>query len=69
MEVKIFGEYITVTQFLKKLDLIPTGGKSKFFVMKHKITINNREIDTRNSKIKIGDTVSIDDQIYKITSL
>ena len=48
MEIEIYGDYIKVSQFLKKVGIIDTGGKTKFFIKTHKILINNKEIEGRN---------------------
>ena len=52
MEIEITGPFIKVSQLLKKLGKAPL--------------INGEEAIGRNSKIKIGDTIWIDDNIYKI---
>ena len=69
MEIEIYGDYIKVSQFLKKVGIIDTGGKTKFFIKTNKILINNKESEGRNSKIKVGDIVWIDDNVYKIVFL
>ncbi|RMA79014.1 ribosome-associated protein YbcJ (S4-like RNA binding protein) [Metamycoplasma subdolum] len=68
MKVEIVGEFIKLGQLLKKLDLIPTGGMAKFFVKSHEIKINNIPSQARNAKIRPGDTVWIDTQVYKIVA-
>ncbi|WP_275092169.1 RNA-binding S4 domain-containing protein [Metamycoplasma hominis] len=32
MEIEITGEFIKLSQFLKKIDVCPTGGMAKYFV-------------------------------------
>lgn len=66
MEIEITGPFIKVSQLLKKLGKAPTGGTAKFFLKIHKVLINGEEAIGRNSKIKIGDTIWIDYNIYKI---
>ncbi|WP_412031554.1 RNA-binding S4 domain-containing protein [Metamycoplasma buccale] len=66
MEIEIYGEFIKLSQLLKKLAYAPTGGKTKFFINTHKITINGNVPEGRNSKIRVGDTIWIDDNVYKI---
>ncbi|WP_369085893.1 RNA-binding S4 domain-containing protein [Metamycoplasma spumans] len=68
MKVEITGEYIILSQFLKKLELCQTGGMAKFFVKIHNIRINDRIAEGRNAKIRVGDTVWIDDNIYIIVA-
>ena len=68
MEIEIYGNEIKVSQFLKKMGLTDTGGKTKFFIKSHKIVINGEPIQGRNTKIKVGDVVWIDDNVYKIVA-
>ncbi|AWX69619.1 RNA-binding S4 domain-containing protein [[Mycoplasma] anseris] len=68
MEIEIYGEFIKLSQFLKKIDLTSTGGMTKFFIKAHIIKINGKIAEGRNTKIKIGDTVWIDDNVYKIVA-
>ncbi|WP_036463888.1 RNA-binding S4 domain-containing protein [Mycoplasmopsis sturni] len=69
MIVKIKGESIKLSQFLKKVDEIQTGGQSKWFVEENSIKINGRKPDGRSAKIRIGDIVWVNDIIYKIESI
>ncbi|KDE45581.1 RNA-binding S4 domain-containing protein [Metamycoplasma hyosynoviae] len=66
MEIEIYGDSIKVSQFLKKIGITDTGGKAKFFLKAHKITVNGEQVSGRNAKIRPGDTVWIDDSLYKI---
>ena len=68
MEIEIYDDWIKVSQFLKKIGVTETGGKTKFFVTSHKILINGQPTTGRNSKIRIGDTVWVDDNLYKIVA-
>ncbi|WP_330463427.1 RNA-binding S4 domain-containing protein [Metamycoplasma gateae] len=67
MKVEIFGEEIKLSQFLKKVNVCRTGGMAKYFLNVHTVKINDRTPDGRNAKIRIGDTVWIDEQVYFIT--
>lgn len=62
----IKGEYITLGQLLKFLDLVSTGGEEKLFVVTHDITFNGEKEERRGKKLRDGDVVSIDDVEYKI---
>ncbi|BDX52396.1 hypothetical protein JPM7_0030 [Metamycoplasma equirhinis] len=68
MNIEIKDESIKLSQFLKLIDVCPTGGMAKYFVKAHKIIINEREVGGRNAKIKVGDIVWVDDNIYKIVA-
>ena len=41
--ILIQGEYITLGQLLKFLDLVSTGGEEKIFVATHDITFNGEK--------------------------
>ncbi|MBN4089330.1 RNA-binding S4 domain-containing protein [Mycoplasma enhydrae] len=66
MKVEIKGNEIKLAQFLKKAGICRTGGMAKFFLSVHKIKINDRVPEGRNAKIRVGDTVWIDDELYII---
>lgn len=68
MVIKIKGEFIKLSQFLKKIDEIGSGGQSKFFVQSNDIKINGKKPVGRSSKIKPGDIVWVNDSLYKIES-
>ncbi|VEU59661.1 RNA-binding S4 domain-containing protein [Mesomycoplasma neurolyticum] len=68
MDIKIYGEFIKLGQFLKKIKIIDSGAEAKEFILNHKITINNKKPEGRNSKIYVGSIVWIDDEIFKIES-
>ncbi|SJZ56649.1 RNA-binding S4 domain-containing protein [Mycoplasmopsis verecunda] len=69
MTIKIKGGSIKLSQFLKKIDEIDTGGQAKEFIKVNKITINGQEPKGRTSKIKVGDIVWINNSIYTISIL
>ncbi|MBN0970570.1 RNA-binding S4 domain-containing protein [Mycoplasma phocoeninasale] len=68
MQIEIEQEFIKLSQFLKMADLCPTGGMAKYFIKVHKILINDRQPDGRNAKIRVGDTVWVDDNVYQIVA-
>ncbi len=68
MKIEITGEYIKLGQLLKKLNFTSTGGGAKEYILRNKITINGKVPDGRGSKIRPGDTVWINDQVYLIKS-
>ncbi|QNM93652.1 RNA-binding S4 domain-containing protein [Mycoplasma sp. Pen4] len=67
MTIKIKGDSIKLSQFLKKIDEIDTGGAARFFIENNDIKINDRTPEGRGSKIHVGDIVWVNDTIYKIT--
>ncbi|MCR4698625.1 MAG: S4 domain-containing protein YaaA [Bacilli bacterium] len=64
--IYIKGEYITLGQLLKFLDLVQTGGEEKLFVVTHDITFNGEPEERRGKKLRDGDEVTIDGELYKI---
>lgn len=66
MKVEIIGDFIKLGQLIKKLNIIDTGGQVKYFIFTHKIVVNDKSCLKRSSKIWVGSTVWIDDQVYYI---
>ncbi len=68
MKIEIIGEYIKLGQLIKKLNLIDTGGQAKEFIMNNidKIKINNEKPKGRSTKVFVGSTVWIEDDVYMI---
>ena len=64
--ILIQGEYITLGQLLKFLDLVSTGGEEKIFVATHDITFNGEKETRRGKKLRDQDVVSIDGEKYNI---
>ncbi len=67
MKIEIMGEFIKLGQLLKKTNRILSGGAAKQYIETHEIKINGKKPEGRGSKIKPGDTVWIDDQVFLIT--
>lgn len=66
-KITIKTEYITLGQMLKIADLIGSGGEAKFFLMNHKVFVNDELDDRRGRKLYENDEVKIDNVIYKIS--
>ena len=66
--ILIKGEYITLGQLLKKLDLIQTGGEERAYLAMHAILVNGEKEIRRGRKIRPGDKVSVDGSLYEICS-
>ncbi|MCE6061307.1 RNA-binding S4 domain-containing protein [Mycoplasmopsis agalactiae] len=63
-EIFIQEDFITIGQLLKKIGLIQTGGGAKFYLERNKVLINNKKPEGRNSKVKSGDLLTINSNIY-----
>jgi ribosome-associated protein len=62
--VPMTGDFITLSQFLKKVDLVSSGGESKFFLHNHVVMVNDKPEDRRGRKLHKGDRIAIDGQVY-----
>ena len=65
-KVEIKNEYITLSQFLKIVDLVQSGGEAKSFLLSHEILVNEETEDRRGRKLRTGDRVTVDGQEYEI---
>lgn len=65
-EVKINEEFITLGQFIKKIDLISSGGEAKFFLINTKVEINGELDQRRGRKLYKNDLIVINQETYKI---
>lgn len=66
-EIPIYGDYIQLDQFLKKLDYISSGGETAAFLEGHDITLNGNEVHEKRKKIRKGDILFIDDEEFHMT--
>lgn len=58
------GEYITLGQFLKKVDLIDSGSDAKHFLSLNRVFINNEVDERRGRKLRNKDQVKIGKEIW-----
>ena len=65
-EIEIYGDYIQVDQFLKKENIISSGGETGDFIKNHEIFLNGIIIQEKRKKIRLGDELSLDGEVYKI---
>lgn len=63
-EIYIKDDSITIGQLLKKIGLIQTGGGAKFYLERNKVLINNKKPEGRNTKVKNGDLLIINSNIF-----
>jgi S4 domain protein YaaA len=67
--VKISTNFIKLGQFLKLVNLISNGGQAKFFLLDHKIKINEILESKRGKKIYPNDVISVDQQVFQIQAI
>jgi len=65
-EIEIYGDYIQLDQFLKKENIIFSGGETGDFIKNHEIFLNGIIIQEKRKKIRLGDELSLDGEVYKI---
>lgn len=65
-EIEIYGDYIQLDQFLKKENIISSGGETGDFIKNNEIFLNGIIIQEKRKKIRLGDELSLDGEIYKI---
>ncbi|MBS6295680.1 MAG: RNA-binding S4 domain-containing protein [Dialister sp.] len=65
-EIKIYGDYIKLDQFLKKENIISSGGETGDFIKNHEIFLNGIIIQEKRKKIRLGDELSLGGKVYKI---
>ncbi|MBR2590815.1 MAG: RNA-binding S4 domain-containing protein [Clostridia bacterium] len=64
--IKITTEYIKLDAFLKFCGAVYTGGEAKEAVNYGEVSVNNEVCLQRGKKLYEGDTVEIDNHIYKV---
>ena len=65
-EIKITTEFIKLDAFLKFCGAVYTGGEAKKAVIYGEVKVNGEECLQRGKKLYEGDTVEIDETIYKV---
>lgn len=65
-KVSIYDEYITLSQFLKIVDLVQSGGEAKSFLLSEKVIINGEVDNRRGRKLRKNDLIEIDGKVYEI---
>lgn len=58
------GEYITLGQLLKKIDVIPTGGEAKNYLNVHDVLVDDVLERRRGRKLFSGMCVTVNDTAY-----
>jgi ribosome-associated protein len=59
-QIAIKGDYITVGQLLKVLDLVASGGEAKIFLQNYVVSVNGQRDDRRGRKLYHNDQVEIE---------
>ncbi|MCR5564731.1 MAG: S4 domain-containing protein YaaA [Gammaproteobacteria bacterium] len=64
--VQIHTDFILLSQLLKLLDIIQTGGEAKYFLVNNKVLVNGVKEDRRGRKLYKDDVVKIGIDEYVI---
>ncbi|CAM3806507.1 S4 domain-containing protein YaaA [Alkalicoccus chagannorensis] len=59
-EIAVQDEFMTLTQVLKEIGIIPSGGAAKFFLQETEVRVNGEPENRRGKKLYPGDTIWID---------
>ncbi|QJB70918.1 RNA-binding S4 domain-containing protein [Mycoplasma sp. 1654_15] len=66
MIIRIKGESIKMSQFLKKIDIVDSGGQSKYFLLKNEVKVNGVVTKAKGRNLYPGDVVELLNRIFKI---
>ena len=58
-DFKFHGEYITLGQMIKVLNILDSGGQIKLFLQEEKVLVNGERDDRRGRKLRNDDLVQI----------
>lgn len=59
-DVSIKTDYITLGQFLKRINAIQSGGMAKWFLQEKQVSVNGEKEMRRGRKLYVGDQVFIE---------
>lgn len=66
--IAVYGDYIQLDQFLKKIDAISSGGETAAYLAQHQVTLNGNPVHEKRKKIRPGDVLAIDGREYQMKS-
>lgn len=65
-EIKIETEFIKLEQLMKFASMVQTGGEAKMLIAQELVLVNGEICTMRGKKIRPGDEVEFDGEIYKV---
>lgn len=65
-EVKITTEFIKLDAFLKWCGAVSLGSEAKILVQEGEVLVNGEVCIQRGKKLRVGDMVEFDGEIYKV---
>lgn len=64
--VSFEGEFITLAQFLKKVNLVSSGGEVKSFLLTESIMVNDMNENRRGRKLRSGDQIVVSGRLFEL---
>lgn len=65
-KININEEYINLSQFLKIINVISSGGQAKYFLDQCPVYVNDILENRRGRKLYVGDIIVVGDESYLI---
>lgn len=65
-EIKITTEFIKLDQLMKFADMVQSGGEAKMLIAQGLVLVNEEICTQRGKKIRVGDQVEFDGNVYSI---
>ena len=65
-KITITTEFIKLDSFLKFVGVCMTGGEAKDRILNGEVLVNNEVCLMRGKKIRVGDTVKIDNEEFEV---
>ena len=65
-EIKIETEFIKLEQLMKFASMVQTGGEAKMLILQELVLVNGEICTQRGKKIRPGDKVEFDGEIYVV---
>lgn len=69
-DLQIHSEYITLSQLLKMVNAISSGGMAKWYLQEHVVFLNGEQEQRRGKKLRDGDVILLPELgKFKITEV
>ncbi|MDO4799247.1 MAG: RNA-binding S4 domain-containing protein [Bacillota bacterium] len=66
MEFKLTEEFITLSQLLKTMNIVSSGGEAKVLIQSGLVKVNQTICTQRGKKIRAGDKVQVERELNKV---
>lgn len=64
--IEFSGEFITLSQLMKRLNFVSSGGEVKILLSTQVVLVNGQKEERRGRKLYSGDQVVINGQSYRL---